>query len=154
MLFCQIAVVVSFRLRQILCYAVSIPIFLFNMFSCPAPREIVIGADFDFFDFRVSGEEGFQCGRLFERVSLFSFLRGADPAKGQPVFVNGFFQAKMRHGFDGGFIHRQLFGLPLWGKEEAEPLVAAGHLRFEGLSFGVGAPQKGVPGRAAFILVL
>ena len=61
-------------------------------------------------------------------------------------------KSKMRHGFDGGFIHRQLFGLPLGRKKEAEPLVAAGHLRFEGLSFGVGAPQKGVPGRAAFIL--
>ena len=58
----------------------------------------------------------------------------------------------MRHCFNGGFIYRQLFGFSLWRQEKAEPFVAAGYFCFEGLSFGIGAPQESIPGSAGFIL--
>ena len=35
---------------------------------------------------------------------MFSFFRGADPAKGQPPFIRSPFQRQMGEGFDGCFI--------------------------------------------------
>ena len=83
---------------------------------------------------------------------LFSFFRGADPAKGQPPFVCSPFQRQMGEGFDGCFVHSQPVGCSLGREAEAVLLFAAGYLRLERLSFGIGAPQEGVPGSTGFIL--
>ena len=58
----------------------------------------------------------------------------------------------MGEGFDGCFIHSQPVGCSLRRKAEAVLFFAAGYLRLERLSFGVGATQEGVPGGAGFIL--
>ena len=58
----------------------------------------------------------------------------------------------MGEGFDGCFVHSQPVGCSLGREAEAVLLFAAGHLRLEGLSFGIGAPQEGVTGSTGFIL--
>ena len=58
----------------------------------------------------------------------------------------------MREGFDGGFIHSQPVGFSLGRKAEAILLFAAGYLRLERLSLGIGTPQEGVPGSTGFVL--
>lgn len=90
------------------------------MSGCPSSGKIVIGADFDFLNFRVAPQECFQCGRLFKRKGLrfLPFLGGVDPAKGQPPFIRSPFQRQMGKGFDGCFINRQPVGFPLGGRQK------------------------------------
>ena len=63
---------------------------LFHLFFRPSPCKVIIGTDFNFFDFRMILQKFFQCvRRLFKTFTLYLcvFFRSSDSPKGKTIFI-------------------------------------------------------------------